>query len=193
MVPGVEAEIRDEAGNALDPGQSGLLWVRGRQVSGEYRGQQSMLDAQGWLLTRDIARQDADGYLFIEGRADDTIIRGGENISPAEIEDVLVMHPGVREVAVVGTPDDDWGARICAVVVPEPGTAPTAEELRAFVRQRLRSRTGARRRARASPRDGPEQESGDDAYVERRVVDTSRVPYRILDQRLQDELGHEGF
>jgi acyl-CoA synthetase (AMP-forming)/AMP-acid ligase II len=139
VVPGVEAEIRDEAGNALDPGQSGLLWVRGRQVSGEYRGQQSMLDAQGWLLTRDIARQDADGYLFIEGRADDTIIRGGENISPAEIEDVLVMHPGVREVAVVGTPDDDWGARICAVVVREPGTAPTAEELRAFVRQRLRS------------------------------------------------------
>jgi acyl-CoA synthetase (AMP-forming)/AMP-acid ligase II len=139
VVPGVEAEIRDEAGNALDPGQSGLLWVRGRQVSGEYRGQQSMLDAQGWLPTRDIARQDADGYLFIEGRADDTIIRGGENISPAEIEDVLVMHPGVREVAVVGTPDDDWGARICAVVVREPGTAPTAEELRAFVRQRLRS------------------------------------------------------
>jgi acyl-CoA synthetase (AMP-forming)/AMP-acid ligase II len=139
VVPGVEAQVRDEAGEVVEPGRAGLLWVRGRQVSGEYRGHQSVLDDAGWFPTRDIARVDAHGYLFVEGRADDTIIRGGENISPAEIEDVLVMHPAVREVAVIGTPDDEWGARICAVVVREPGTSPTTEELRAYVRERLRS------------------------------------------------------
>jgi acyl-CoA synthetase (AMP-forming)/AMP-acid ligase II len=146
LVPGVEAEIRDEAGTVVRPGQPGLLWVRGRQVSGEYRGLGSALDAEGWFPTGDSARLDADGFLFVEGRADDTIIRGGENISPAEIEDVLLSHPGVREAAVIGTPDDEWGERICAVVVREPdcapGSEPTDEELRAFVRERLRgSRT----------------------------------------------------
>ncbi|MCF2527696.1 AMP-binding protein, partial [Yinghuangia soli] len=133
FVPGVEGEIRD-----------GELWVRGPQVSGEYLGTGSVLDADGWFPTRDLARIDADGFLYIEGRADDTIIRGGENIAPAEIEDVLVHHPGVREVAVLGLPDEEWGQRITAVVVPtgDGSAAPTADELRAYVRGRLRgSRT----------------------------------------------------
>jgi acyl-CoA synthetase (AMP-forming)/AMP-acid ligase II len=141
-VPGIEAEIRDEDGEPVAVGEVGTLWVRGGQVSGEYRGQGSVLDAAGWFPTRDLAHADADGYLYIEGRADDTIIRGGENIAPAEIEDVLIEHPAVKDVAVVGKPDDEWGERICAVVVREPGRDVAADELRGYVRERLRgSRT----------------------------------------------------
>jgi acyl-CoA synthetase (AMP-forming)/AMP-acid ligase II len=78
--------------------------------------------------------------VFVEGRADDTIIRGGENIAPAEVEDVLVEHPDIREVAVVGVPDDEWGECIVAVVVAHREVDP--EELRAFARKSLRgSRT----------------------------------------------------
>lgn len=142
LVPGVEGEIRDAEGRRLPPGETGELWVRGAQVSGEYQGMGSVLDEEGWFPTHDLARMDQDGYLFIEGRADDTIIRGGENIAPAEIEDVLERHPGLREVAVVGVPDEEWGQRIVAVVVPRAGSRVDPEELRGFVRERLRgSRT----------------------------------------------------
>jgi acyl-CoA synthetase (AMP-forming)/AMP-acid ligase II len=146
VVPGIEAQIRDENGTVISGGAAGELWVRGAQVSGEYAGTGSVLDADGWFPTRDRARIDGDGYLYIEGRADDTIIRGGENIAPAEIEDVLVSHEAVRQVAVVGRPDPDWGERLVAVVVLDPRARPadedTAAELRAFVRSRLRgSRT----------------------------------------------------
>jgi acyl-CoA synthetase (AMP-forming)/AMP-acid ligase II len=135
-VPGVEVEVRDEEGRALSAGEPGLVVLRGEQVSGEYEGE-SALDDEGWFSTKDRGWVDAEGYLFIEGRADDTIIRGGENISPAEIEDVLVGHPAVTDAAVVGVPDDEWGQRIAAVVCVG-GPAPDAEELRAWARQRLR-------------------------------------------------------
>jgi acyl-CoA synthetase (AMP-forming)/AMP-acid ligase II len=138
----MEPEIRDENGRALPPGQIGELWVRGPQVSGEYQGIGSVLDAEGWFPTRDRAYLDEDGYLFIEGRTDDTIIRGGENIAPREIEDVLAFHPSVLEVAVVGLPDEEWGERIAAAVVPAGGSSASADELRRWVRARLRgSRT----------------------------------------------------
>ncbi len=141
-VPGIEVAIRDADDRPLPPGEIGALWVRGAQVSGEYRGRGSVLDADGWFPTRDRASIDADGYLYIEGRADDTIIRGGENIAPAEIEDVLHGHPAVRDVAVIGKPDDEWGEKILAVVVPEPHAMVSADDLRDYVRARLRgSRT----------------------------------------------------
>ena len=89
-----------------------------------------MLDADGWFPTKDIATLDQDGYLFIGGRSDDTIIRGGENIAPAEIEDVLVEHPEVHEVAVVGV-DDPSGARSSSPSWCQPaGASPDADELR---------------------------------------------------------------
>lgn len=138
-VPGVELQIRGPGGAPLAAGEVGDLWVRGGQVSGEYAGQGSALDEQGWFPTRDRAHLDADGYLFVEGRGDDTIVRGGENIAPAEIEAVLDRHPHVADVAVVGAPDEEWGQCTVAVVVPEPGTAPDLEELRAWCRERLRS------------------------------------------------------
>ena len=141
-VPSVEVQIRAEDGTVLGADQPGELYVRGEQVSGRYTGLGSVLDPDGWFPTRDIAYLDADGYLFIGGRSDDTIIRGGENIAPAEIEDVLVEHPHVRDVAVVGAEDPQWGQIIVAVVVPADGTDPDVEDLRDFVRRQLRgSRT----------------------------------------------------
>lgn len=141
-VPGIEVQIRAEDGTVLGPGEPGELFVRGPQVSGRYAEIGSVLDADGWFPTRDAAMLDEDGYLFITGRSDDTIIRGGENIAPAEVEDVLVEHPSVREVAVVGIEDPEWGQIITAVVVPESGAVPDPEELRAHVRKTLRgSRT----------------------------------------------------
>ena len=85
----------------------------------------------GWI--------DADGYIFLAGRKDDMIIRGGENIAPAEVEAVLYSHPGVDEAAVIGVPDVEWGQRVAAVVVPRPGVTLTADELIEFCRQRLAS------------------------------------------------------
>ncbi|MDP7722891.1 class I adenylate-forming enzyme family protein [Mycobacterium sp. TY814] len=141
-VPGIEVEIRGEDGTVLGPGETGELFVRGEQVSGRYTGIGSVLDENGWFPTKDIAMIDEDGYLFIGGRSDDTIIRGGENIAPAELEEVLIEHPHVRDVAVVGVEDAQWGQAIVAVVVPRDGVDPDPEELREYVRKSLRgSRT----------------------------------------------------
>jgi acyl-CoA synthetase (AMP-forming)/AMP-acid ligase II len=128
LVPGIEVEVRD-----------GEIWVRGEQVSGEYLGKGSAVDDDGWFPTRDRGWVDDEGYLFIEGRSDDTIIRGGENIAPAEIEDVLLEHPAVAQAAVVGLPDEEWGQRLAAAVVLRPGQDVDADGLRAFARERLRS------------------------------------------------------
>lgn len=141
-VPGIEVQIRADDGSVLGPDETGELYVRGEQVSGRYSDIGSVLDANGWFPTKDVASLDADGYLFIGGRSDDTIIRGGENIAPAEIEDVLVEHPLVRDCVVVGTDDSEWGQVIVAVVVPYAGTTPEPHEMREYVRGKLRgSRT----------------------------------------------------
>jgi acyl-CoA synthetase (AMP-forming)/AMP-acid ligase II len=141
-VPGIELQIRDEDGTVLPQGETGELFVRGEQVSGRYTGIGSVLDENGWFPTKDIAMLDEDGYLYIGGRSDDTIIRGGENIAPAELEEVLIEHPHVRDVAVVGVDDPEWGQAIVAVVVPRPGAEPDPEGLRDYVRKSLRgSRT----------------------------------------------------
>ncbi|GHB60317.1 AMP-dependent ligase [Streptomyces umbrinus] len=133
-LPGVEIEIRHEDGTPLPTGETGLVHVRGEQISGEY-GTRSALDPDGWFPTHDRGCLDVEGYLFIEGRADDTIIRAGENIAPAEIEDVLLLYPGVREAAVLGVPDPEWGQRIVAVLVG----AGDPEDIRDFARRHLRS------------------------------------------------------
>jgi acyl-CoA synthetase (AMP-forming)/AMP-acid ligase II len=137
VLPIVEVEIRDEADQPLPAGATGMVYLRGEQISGEYAGG-SMLDDDGWFCTRDRGRLDEEGYLFVEGRADDTIIRGGENVAPAEIEEVLLAHPAVAEACVVGVPDDEWGQRIEAAVVLRSGSAVTPEELREAVRATLR-------------------------------------------------------
>ncbi len=138
VLPSIEIEIRDEAGSALPAGQTGLIFLRGDQIAGEYASG-SLLDEHGWFCTRDRGWLDHAGYLFIEGRADDTIIRGGENIAPAEIEEVLLSHPAIVEACVVGIPDDEWGQRLAAAVVVAPLGVVGTDELRELVRDRLRS------------------------------------------------------
>lgn len=138
-LPSLDIQIRDDDGSLLPAGSVGRIWVRGEQVSGEYADRGPTLDAEGFFDTRDQGYLDEGGYLFVRGRTNDTIIRGGENIAPAEIEDVLLMHAAVDDAAVVGLPDPEWGQRLEAVVVAKPGCTIDPEALRGFVRERLRS------------------------------------------------------
>jgi len=138
-LPTVEVEIRNEDGKKLGPGERGEIFVRGEQVSGEYMGRGSQLDKEGWFPTRDAGSLDEEGYLFLEGRADDVIVRGGENMSPGEIEDVLLEHAAVADAAVVGIPDEQWGEGVAAAVVIKPGQQTSAKELQAWVKDRMRS------------------------------------------------------
>jgi acyl-CoA synthetase (AMP-forming)/AMP-acid ligase II len=136
-LPGIQVAIRDAAGNPVPAGTRGEVWVRGEQVSGEYAGRASRVD--GWFPTGDVGWFDSSGYLFIEGRGDDTIISGGENIAAADVEDVLLSHPAVERAAVVGVPDEEWGQRVAAVVVLRPQAQVTPDDLLAFVRERAGS------------------------------------------------------
>ena len=141
-LPGVELEIRDEEGAPLGPGMRGEVHVRGEQVSGEYEGRASTVDADGWFPTRDAGFQDEEGYLFLDGRADDVIVRGGENMSPGEIEDVLLEHEAVADAAVVGVPSEEWGEAVVSVVVAKPQFAANddlAETLQDWVKTHMRS------------------------------------------------------
>jgi acyl-CoA synthetase (AMP-forming)/AMP-acid ligase II len=137
-LPSLEVEVRGEDEAALPAGEKGEIWVRGEQVAGEYVGR-TVLTEDGWFRTRDSGWFDAHGFLYIEGRLDDVIVRGAENISPGEIEEVLMAHGAVAEAAVIGIPDAEWGEAVAAVVVLHPGTAATEGELQDWVRTRLRS------------------------------------------------------
>jgi acyl-CoA synthetase (AMP-forming)/AMP-acid ligase II len=136
-LPTLELEIRGPNGELLPPGQSGEIYVRGEQVSGEYLSKKVIRD-DGWFPTNDGGWIDEAGFLYVEGRLDDVIVRGGENMSPGEIEDVLRAHPNVADVAVLGVPDNEWGEKVAAVVVVKDGQ-PISEELAAWVKARLRS------------------------------------------------------
>jgi len=136
-LPAVELEIRGPGGQRLSAGDVGEVYVRGPQIAGEYL-HRTTLSGDGWFPTNDSGWVDEAGYLFLEGRLDDVIVRGGENISPGEIEDVLRGHPAVVDVAVVGAPDEQWGEKIAAFVVCR-GPAPDPAALQAWVRSRLRS------------------------------------------------------
>lgn len=134
-LPGVEVEIVDGDDKPVAPGVDGRIRIRGPQVSGEYVGQAGGVDADGWLLTGDLGAIDAEGYVYVRGRADDVIIAGGENLSPGEIEDSLLRHPRVSGAAVVGVPDDEWGEKVAAMVTV---TGPvTGDELSEWVRTDL--------------------------------------------------------
>ena len=138
-LPSLEVAIRDPDGAVLGPGERGEICVRGEQVSGEYLEKGSLLDDDGWFPTRDGGWLDEDGYLFLEGRVDDVIVRGGENMSPGEIEDVLLEHAAVADCAVVGIPDEQWGEAVAAVIVTRGGQEVAGVELQEWVKERLRS------------------------------------------------------
>ena len=138
-LPTIELEIRDEDGKVLPAGEAGEIYVRGEQVSGEYR-EKSALDADGWFPTRDAGYLDEEGYLFLSGRADDVIVRGGENISPGEIEDVLATHPAIADSAAVGIPSVEWGEAVgVAIAIRKDHAQPSEDELKKLVKDRLRS------------------------------------------------------
>ncbi len=138
-LPSVELQVRDVHGAVLGAQQSGLVFVRGPQVAGEYRGLGSLLDGEGWFPTQDRGWVDAEGYLFLEGRADDVIVRGGENISPGEVEEALCGHPAVADAVVVAIPSEQWGEAVGAAVVLKAGASAATAELQQWVRERLRS------------------------------------------------------
>jgi len=142
-LPQTEIQIADIAtGGPVPVGQAGELCARGYLVMRAYHdapgATAAAIDAEGWYHTGDLASLDDRGYLRIEGRIKDMIIRGGENIYPREIEDVLFAHPAVAEAAVIGVPDQTWGEVVAAYVRPVPGQpAPDPHELRAHCRERL--------------------------------------------------------
>lgn len=138
-LPTLEVSIRNEEGLEVETGQSGEIWVRGEQVSGEYLGKGKRLTEDGWFPTNDGGSLDSEGYLFVEGRIDDIIIRGGENISPGEIEDILLQHPGIRDAAVVGAPDTQWGEVIVAFIVLSGIENLPETEVKSFTEKHLRS------------------------------------------------------
>jgi acyl-CoA synthetase (AMP-forming)/AMP-acid ligase II len=138
-VPGIEVRVVGDDGAEVGVGASGEIQIRGAQVSGAYMGQGRQTDSDGWLQTGDRGSVDADGYVFVEGRGDDTIIRGGENLSPAEIEDVLLRHPAIATCAVVGLPDEEWGARVGAMVSPRAGADVDIDDVRQFAHDLLGS------------------------------------------------------
>lgn len=139
----VEVKVVDEAGKPLPPLAVGEIRVKGARVmSGYWQDQDRTAQAvtqDGWLRTGDQGWLDEDGYIFLAGRGDDMIIRGGENISPEEIENVLYAHPKIEEAAVIGIPDSEWGQQPRALVVLKKGESAAEAEIIAYCHARLAS------------------------------------------------------
>jgi len=139
-LPGMKIKVMSESNEELKPGEIGEIWVQGDSVMTAYLGDPEATKhavKDGWLHTGDLGYFDNDGYFYIEGRKKDLIIRGGENIYPREVEEVLVRHPGVAEAAVIGIPDWVWGEEVMAFVVPRKDASPSSEDLSDFCTKQL--------------------------------------------------------
>jgi len=140
-LPDVEVKIVDEEENSLPFLQVGEILVRGpRVMTGYWKDEQKtgqVMTSDGWLRTGDMGWMDEEGYIYLSGRADDMIIRGGENISPEEVEEVLHSHPKIEEAAVIGVPDPEWGQEPRAVVVLKKGEKVASEEIIEHCRSKL--------------------------------------------------------
>ena len=140
-LPDVEVKIIDEGGKELPPLEVGEIVARGpRIMTGYWHDDEKTAKAftpDGWLITSDKGWKDEDGYVFLAGRGDDMIIRGGENISPEEVENVLYSYPKIEEAAVIGVPDPEWGQEPRAIVVLKSGETATGEEVMEYCRSKL--------------------------------------------------------
>ena len=142
-MPQLESRIVDPmTGDVLQRGEIGELCTRGYSVMKGYWNQPDKtaeaIDAKGWMHTGDLARMDEDGYIVIEGRIKDMVIRGGENVYPREIEEFLYTHPDIQDVQVIGVPDATYGEELMACVILKPGAGPLdADALAEFCRGKL--------------------------------------------------------
>ena len=138
----MEINIFDDTGKPLPPGRIGEIATRSDLVmKGYWKNPEATANTikNGWLHTGDVGYLDECGYLFIMDRSKDMIISGGENIYPREIEEVMIQHPAVREVSVIGVPDPKWGEAIKAIVSLIPGESATEKELIDFCKDNLAS------------------------------------------------------
>ncbi len=136
-IRGVQMKVVDADGNELPQGEAGEIVIRGHNVmKGYWRRPEATAAAvrDGWFHTGDVGRVDEDGYFFIVGRQKDLIIRGGYNVYPREIEEVMHEHPAVAEVAVIGVPHPELGEEVGAAVTLKPGASVTADELREYTK-----------------------------------------------------------
>ena len=141
VLPLSDVRLVDVENNPVAPGERGEICVRGPQVMAGYwhnrEATGAVIDVDGWFHTGDIGQADQDGYVYVVDRLKDMVITGGENVYPAEVEAVLYHHPAIAEVAVLGTPHEQWGEAVTAVVALNPGAALTLAELSAFARDKL--------------------------------------------------------
>jgi fatty-acyl-CoA synthase len=140
--PHVEVKVVDpETGLVVERGQTGELCTRGYSVMLGYWGEPEKtaeaIDTAGWMHTGDLATMDDDGYVAIVGRIKDMVIRGGENVYPRELEELLHLHEDVLDVQVVGVPDEKYGEELCAWIRLRAGATVDAEQVRAFCRERV--------------------------------------------------------
>jgi fatty-acyl-CoA synthase len=139
--PHIEVKVVDDEGRIVPRGIPGELCTRGYSVMLGYwndpENTANAIDAARYMHTGDIAVMDADGYLNISGRIKDMVIRGGENIYPREIEEFLYGHPAVKDVAVVGVPDERYGEELCAWIIPKQGQSVDLESVRAFCQGKI--------------------------------------------------------
>jgi long-chain acyl-CoA synthetase len=139
-IDGVEMQVVDDDGKPVDQGEVGEIVIRGHNVMKGYWNRQDATDESirdGWFYSGDMATVDEDGYFFIVDRKKDMIIRGGYNVYPREIEEVLYEHPSVREAAVLGIPHDEYGEEVGAAVALKEGEEVSAEELRDYVKEQV--------------------------------------------------------
>ncbi|GAF75745.1 unnamed protein product, partial [marine sediment metagenome] len=142
-VPGVEIQIRDESGKQMDAGEKGEICIRARNIMKGYlndpEGTREAFWEGGWFRSGDIGLFDDDGYLYIVDRLKDMIITGGENVYSREVEEVLYTRPEIQECAVIGLPDQEWGERVTAFIILQPGETFDKNELSAHLKAHLSS------------------------------------------------------
>ena len=138
--PPNEMQIRDDNGKVLGKNQSGALWLRGPQVFDGYYNEEinkERFDKDGWFYTGDYGHVNGFGHLFIESRRTDLIVTGGENVSPAEVEEAIQKIATIKEAVVIGLPDEEWGQRVTAVVTLENGKTPGLEDIKEELKNSL--------------------------------------------------------